>query len=67
MVREIDKASTFGQEALSFLEKEGARRAAKRKHQDQSFLVYKRASKGRSHPINLKASKMTPCKFPARA
>jgi hypothetical protein len=48
MVREIDKETEFGNAALNFLEKEDARRTAKRKHQDQSFLVYKRNAQGSS-------------------
>jgi hypothetical protein len=45
MVREIDKESAIGNDALTFLEKEDVRRASKRKHENQSFLVYKSSSK----------------------
>jgi hypothetical protein len=41
LVREIDKETNLGSEVLDFLKSEDDRRAKKRKHKDQSFLVYK--------------------------
>lgn len=46
LVREIDKKSALGEEVLDFLKSEDARREKKRKHKDQSFLVYESKPKG---------------------
>lgn len=42
LVKEIDKGSAIGEQVLSFLKNEDARRRARRKHKDYGFLVFER-------------------------